>query len=85
MGSSPWKRRPHFSMTRREAALVAMVALMIRSNPTVSRPWRTPARPPSEGHQRPGPGQPATDVPADWSASQAAPTRSAIAVSAALR
>jgi hypothetical protein len=30
-------------MTRREAALVAMVALMIRSNPTVSKPWRTPA------------------------------------------
>jgi hypothetical protein len=30
MGNSPWKRSPHFSITRREAALVAMVALMIR-------------------------------------------------------
>ena len=38
MGNSPWKRRPHFSITRREAALVAMVALMIRSRPTVSKP-----------------------------------------------
>src|SRR6266545_4191408 len=38
MGSSPWKRRPHFSITRRDAALVAMVALMIRSRPTVSKP-----------------------------------------------
>ena len=40
-------------MTRREAALVAMVALMIRSNPTVSKPWRTPARPPSVANPRP--------------------------------
>src|SRR4030095_1198352 len=37
IGSSPWKRSPHFSITRRDAALVAMVALMIRSSPTVSK------------------------------------------------
>jgi hypothetical protein len=47
MGSSPWNRRPHFSITRRDAALVAMVALMIRSSPTASNPWRTPVWPPS--------------------------------------
>jgi hypothetical protein len=38
MGSSPWKRSPHFSITRRDGALVAMVVLMIRSNPTASKP-----------------------------------------------
>jgi hypothetical protein len=38
MASSPWKLSPHFSITRREAVLVAMVALMIRSKPTVSNP-----------------------------------------------
>jgi len=38
IGSSPWKRRPHLSITRREAALAAMVTLMIRASPTVSKP-----------------------------------------------
>jgi hypothetical protein len=53
IASSPWNRSPHFSITRREAVLVAMVALMIRSNPTVSNPRRTPARPPSVASPRP--------------------------------
>jgi hypothetical protein len=30
IANSPWKRSPHFAITRRDAALVAMVALMIR-------------------------------------------------------
>jgi GNAT superfamily N-acetyltransferase len=36
--NSSWKTRPHFSITRRDAALSARAVLMIRSNPTTSNP-----------------------------------------------
>jgi hypothetical protein len=38
IATSPWKRNPHFAITRRHAALVAIVALMIRSSPATSNP-----------------------------------------------
>jgi len=51
--NSSWKVRPHFSITRRDAALSARAVLMIRFRPTTSNPYPSAARAPSVASPRP--------------------------------